>query len=63
MIFTGTPAGVGATQGKFLKDGDLLKTSIEGIGTMVNKCVRIKDHSNTDHFPEFLKARVPTKDE
>ena len=63
LIFTGTPAGVGATQGKFLKDGDLLKTSIEGIGTMVNKCVRIKDHSNTDHFPEFLKARVPTKDE
>ena len=54
---------MGATQGKFLKDGDLLKTSIEGIGTMVNKCVRIKDHSNTDHFPEFLKARVPTKDE
>ena len=63
LIFTGTPAGVGATQGKFLKDGDLLKTSIEGIGTMENKCVRVKDHSNAGYFPEFLKARVPTKDE
>ena len=60
---TGTPAGVGATQGKFLKDGDILKTSIEGIGTMENKCKRVKDHSNVDYFPEFLKARVPTKDE
>ena len=40
-----------------------MRNLFEGIGAMVNKCVRIKDHSNTDHFPEFLKARVPTKDE
>ena len=36
LIFTGTPAGVGATQGKLLKNGDILSTSIEGIGTMLS---------------------------
>ena len=62
VIFTGTPEGVGATQGKFLKDGDILKTTIEGIGTLENKCVKIKSHSNTDYLPEFLKARMPKDD-
>ena len=62
VIFTGTPEGVGATQGKFLKDGDILKTSIEGIGTLENKCVKISNHSNTDYLPEFLKARLPKDD-
>ena len=62
VIFTGTPEGVGATQGKFLKDGDILKTSIEGIGTLENKCVKINNHSNTDYLPEFLKARMPKVD-
>ena len=62
VIFTGTPEGVGATQGKFLKDGDILKTSIEGIGTLENKCVKINNHSNTDYLPEFLKARMPKDD-
>ena len=62
VIFTGTPAGVGATQGKFLKDGDILKTSIEGIGSLKNKCVKIKNHSNTEYLPEFLKARIPKDD-
>ena len=63
VIFTGTPEGVGATQGKFLKDGDILKTTIEGIGSLENKCVKINNHSNTDYLPEFLKARMPKDDE
>jgi len=62
VIFTGTPEGVGATQGKFLKDGDVLKTTIEGIGTLENKCVKINNHSNTNYLPEFLKARMPKDD-
>ena len=62
VIFTGTPEGVGATQGKFLKDGDILKTTIEGIGTLENKCVKINNHSNTDYLPEFLNARMPKDD-
>ena len=62
VIFTGTPEGVGATQGKFLKDGDILKTTIEGIGTLENKCVKINNHSNTDYLPEYLKARMPKDD-
>lgn len=44
LIFTGTPEGIGATQGKFLADGDMVTTTIEGIGTMTNPCVRSSDH-------------------
>lgn len=44
LIFTGTPEGIGATQGKFLADGDILTTHIEGIGTLTNRCKRISDH-------------------
>ena len=62
VIFTGTPEGVGATQGKFLKDGDILKTTIEGIGTLENKCIKMTNHSTTDYLPEFLKARMPKDD-
>ena len=43
LIFTGTPDGVGAAQGKFLADGDIITTTIEGIGTMSNRVVRISD--------------------
>lgn len=44
LIFTGTPAGVGATHGKFLADGDVITTTIEGVGTLVNRCRRVSDH-------------------
>lgn len=44
LIFTGTPDGIGATQGKFLTDGDVLTTRIDGIGTLTNRCIRISDH-------------------
>ena len=45
VIFTGTPGGVGVMEGKFLKEGDVLTTKIEGLGTMTNLCKRITDHS------------------
>jgi 2,4-didehydro-3-deoxy-L-rhamnonate hydrolase len=38
LIFTGTPEGVGAASLRFLGDGDLITTTIEGIGTMTNRC-------------------------
>lgn len=38
LIFTGTPEGVGAMQGKFLAPGDVVTTTIEGIGTLTNHC-------------------------
>jgi len=44
VIFTGTPEGIGATAGKFLTDGDVVKTTIEGLGTMTNRCKRVEDH-------------------
>ncbi len=39
LIFTGTPSGVGAASGTFLKPGDVVTTTIEGLGSMVNHCV------------------------
>lgn len=41
VIFTGTPAGVGATRKppRFLAPGQVLETWIEGVGTIRNRCV------------------------
>jgi 2,4-didehydro-3-deoxy-L-rhamnonate hydrolase len=40
IIFTGTPAGVGATRQppRFLQAGEVLESWIEGIGTIRNRC-------------------------
>ncbi len=35
IIATGTPAGVGAAQGRFLRDGDTVEVEIDGLGTLV----------------------------
>ncbi len=43
LIFTGTPSGVGVARQLFLADGDSITTTIEGIGTMTNRCVRVSD--------------------
>jgi 2-keto-4-pentenoate hydratase/2-oxohepta-3-ene-1,7-dioic acid hydratase in catechol pathway len=39
LIFTGTPAGVGRPQGKFLHPGDTVHTTIAGVGELTNRCV------------------------
>lgn len=41
IVFTGTPAGVGAgrTPPRFLRPGEVIESWIEGIGTMANRCV------------------------
>ncbi len=41
VIFTGTPAGIGATRQprRFLQPGDVVTSTIEGIGTLRNRCV------------------------
>jgi 2-keto-4-pentenoate hydratase/2-oxohepta-3-ene-1,7-dioic acid hydratase in catechol pathway len=36
VIFTGTPAGVGWPRGRFLAAGDVVESTIEGIGTIRN---------------------------
>ena len=41
LIFTGTPEGVGFRNGVFLTDGDVVRTSIAGIGTLENRCIQI----------------------
>jgi 2-keto-4-pentenoate hydratase/2-oxohepta-3-ene-1,7-dioic acid hydratase in catechol pathway len=43
VIWTGTPEGIGFTQGRMLADGQVITTEIEGIGTMTNRCVRVGD--------------------
>jgi 2-keto-4-pentenoate hydratase/2-oxohepta-3-ene-1,7-dioic acid hydratase in catechol pathway len=41
VIFTGTPAGIGATRKppRFLRPGDVVESAIEGIGTIRNRCI------------------------
>ena len=39
VILTGTPAGVGAGRGEFLKPGDVVKLWIEKIGSLTNTMV------------------------
>jgi 2-keto-4-pentenoate hydratase/2-oxohepta-3-ene-1,7-dioic acid hydratase in catechol pathway len=41
LIFTGTPAGIGATRQppQFLRPGQILSSYIEGVGTMANRLV------------------------
>jgi acylpyruvate hydrolase len=36
IIATGTPAGVGAAQGRFLRDGDTVEVEIDGLGTLIS---------------------------
>ena len=38
LIFTGTPAGVGMPDKRFLKAGDVIRTTVSGIGAMENTC-------------------------
>ena len=58
LIFTGTPGGVGVVEGRFLKDGDIIRTAIEGLGMIENRCVRITDHSRATEIPDALKAAM-----
>jgi 2-keto-4-pentenoate hydratase/2-oxohepta-3-ene-1,7-dioic acid hydratase in catechol pathway len=39
IMFTGTPAGVANSDGRFLKPGDVVETIIEGVGAMRNVIV------------------------
>jgi 2-keto-4-pentenoate hydratase/2-oxohepta-3-ene-1,7-dioic acid hydratase in catechol pathway len=43
VIFTGTPEGVGFKNQQWLADGDLITTTIEGIGSLNNPCARVSD--------------------
>jgi 2-keto-4-pentenoate hydratase/2-oxohepta-3-ene-1,7-dioic acid hydratase in catechol pathway len=36
VIATGTPAGVGAAKGRFLRDGEIVEVEIDGLGTLAN---------------------------
>jgi 2-keto-4-pentenoate hydratase/2-oxohepta-3-ene-1,7-dioic acid hydratase in catechol pathway len=41
VIYTGTPSGVGAgrTPPRFLRAGDVIETTIQDLGTLVNTCI------------------------
>ena len=39
VIATGTPSGVGAGRGLYLRPGDVVRTSIDGLGTLENTVV------------------------
>ncbi|MFT4825114.1 MAG: 2,4-diketo-3-deoxy-L-fuconate hydrolase [Halioglobus sp.] len=58
LIFTGTPGGVGVIEGRFLQDGDVVTTTVEGIGSIVNTCVRGGDHPNASFVPGFIQSKL-----
>ena len=41
VIYTGTPSGVGKgrTPQRFLRGGDVIETTIQDLGTLINKCI------------------------
>lgn len=39
LLWTGTPGGVGEARGRFLRDGDVVETELEGVGIMRNPVV------------------------
>ena len=41
VIYTGTPSGVGKgrTPQRFLRAGDVIETTIQDLGTLINKCI------------------------
>ncbi len=39
LIFTGTPGGVGSVRKRYLKPGETIRTQIEDVGQLVNRCV------------------------
>jgi 2-keto-4-pentenoate hydratase/2-oxohepta-3-ene-1,7-dioic acid hydratase in catechol pathway len=41
LLFTGTPSGVGSTRNprRYLREGDVIVSTIEHIGTMKNRCI------------------------
>ena len=51
LILTGTPSGVGFKRNppQFLKEGTEIVTRIEGIGELVNRCVREVDQRTEGH--------------
>ncbi|BFM14832.1 fumarylacetoacetate hydrolase family protein [Maricurvus nonylphenolicus] len=58
LIFTGTPGGVAVVSGNFLRDGDVITTSIEGLGVLTNRCVRVSDHSRAKIIPDVYSAML-----
>jgi acylpyruvate hydrolase len=36
IVATGTPAGVGASKGRFLRDGDTVEVELDGLGAVIN---------------------------
>jgi len=45
VIATGTPSGVGASQGHFLRHGDVVRVAIDGLGEITNPVVDEKERS------------------
>jgi 2-keto-4-pentenoate hydratase/2-oxohepta-3-ene-1,7-dioic acid hydratase in catechol pathway len=39
LVFTGTPKGIGSMKRLYLQPGDVVETSITGLGTLRNRCV------------------------
>ncbi len=63
LIITGTPAGVGMgkTPPRYLKDGDVVSITIDGIGTLTNPC-KVIDDAPPPEKPEKPEKAEKSKD-
>jgi 2-keto-4-pentenoate hydratase/2-oxohepta-3-ene-1,7-dioic acid hydratase in catechol pathway len=52
LVFTGTPSGVGAARGRYLREGDVITSSSPEIGQMANRCV-----AGSPPFSGWLSSR------
>lgn len=52
LILTGTPAGVGASSGSFLADGDEVRVEISGVGSISNRIRERGAHHDDDHVDQ-----------
>jgi 2-keto-4-pentenoate hydratase/2-oxohepta-3-ene-1,7-dioic acid hydratase in catechol pathway len=56
VITTGTPAGVGAGKGLFLRPGDVVRTEIEHLGVLVNQIVASTPQARPATPQQLLEA-------
>jgi 2-keto-4-pentenoate hydratase/2-oxohepta-3-ene-1,7-dioic acid hydratase in catechol pathway len=49
LVLTGSPAGNGASHGTFLQPGDVIESSITGLGSQRNHCVAEARDAGSGH--------------
>lgn len=57
VVLTGTPGGVGAPTGRFLRAGQVVEVELEGVGVLRNRVVAPPPAPPSQHFSEISENR------